>query len=360
MHHKKKEQISNEIDPLISMLKTVTPEVINLLDTRFNILRIVNHDQPIGRRNLSAKLDITERVLRKEANVLKDNGLLEFTPEGMNISDKGINVLINLERFLHDFRGIREIEKRLANRLNIHKVFITPMQYDDSELMLKEIGKSASRYLSSILKDDSVLGMTGGSTLYHVIECFKRDSRCPKGVTVVPARGGIGDKAEYQANTLAEKLANKLSGQYKQLYTPDSLSKASIDSLMNEPKIREIMNDIEHIDTLIFGVGNAKTMARRRGLKQDVIDTMVEKGAVAEAFGYYFNQEGEIVHEISTIGISLDKCKSLENIIAVAGGVEKAEAIIAISKLNEKLVLITDESVAKLILDRYEENSSEV
>ncbi len=146
----------------------------------------------------------------------------------------------------------------------------------------------------------------------------------------------------------------------KQLYTPDSLSKASIDSLMNEPKIREIMNDIEHIDTLIFGVGNAKTMARRRGLKQDVIDTMVEKGAVAEAFGYYFNQEGEIVHEISTIGISLDKCKSLENIIAVAGGVEKAEAIIAISKLNEKLVLITDESVAKLILDRYEENSSEV
>jgi central glycolytic genes regulator len=352
MQHRKKNEEIVEIDPLIDMLKIVTPEVISLLDTRFNILRIVNHDQPIGRRNLSAKLDITERVLRKEANVLKDNGLLEFTPEGMNISEKGIQVLMILERFLHDFRGIREIETRLAKLLNIHKVFITPMQYDDPELMLKEIGKAASRYLSSILTDDTVLGMTGGSTLYHVIECFKRDTRCPKDVTVVPARGGIGDKAEYQANTLAEKLANKLDGKYKQLYTPDSLSKASIESLMNEPKIREIMNDIENIDTLIFGVGDARTMARRRGLKQDLIETLTEKGAVAEAFGYYFSQDGEIVHEISTIGISLDKFKSLDNIIAVAGGASKAEAIIAISKLNDKLVLFTDESVAKSILDR--------
>jgi central glycolytic genes regulator len=83
-----------------------------------------------------------------------------------------------------------------------------------------------------------------------------------------------------------------------------------------------------------------------------VIDTMLDKGAVAEAFGYYFNQEGEIVHEISTIGITLEKFKSLDNIIAVAGGKEKVEAIIAISKLNNKLVLFTDESVAKTILEQ--------
>jgi len=345
----KEDEIKN--NQLVDMLKAVAPEVINLLDVRFKILRIISHNQPIGRRTLSVKLDVTERVLRKEANILKENGLLEFSSEGMMISEKGISLLNSLECFLHDFRGIREIENRLAKHLSIEKVFITPMDYEDSDLMMKEIGKLASRYLSSILTHDMILGMTGGSTLFNVVESFRRDKRCPKGIKVVPARGGIGDKVEYQANTLSEKLASKVDGTYKQLYTPDSLSKSAIESLKNEPKIKAIMDDIEHIDTLIFGVGNANTMARRRGLNQDVIDTMLDKGAVAEAFGYYFNQEGEIVHEISTIGITLEKFKSLDNIIAVAGGKEKVEAIIAISKLNNKLVLFTDESVAKTILD---------
>ena len=70
---------------------------------------------------------------------------------------------------------------------------------------------------------------------------------------------------------------------------------------------------------------------------------------MAESFGYYFNKDGEIVYEISTIGIDLQIFKNLNHIIAVAGGVEKAEAIIAISKLNPNLVLVTDEQTAKKI-----------
>lgn len=348
MYHRVNEEVQN--NQLVNMLKSVAPEVISLLDVRFKILRVVSHNQPIGRRSLSVKLDVTERVLRKEANILKENGLLEFSSEGMLISEKGISLLNTLECFLHDFRGIREVENSLAKHLNIQKVFITPMEYDDSDLMMKEIGKLASRFLSSILTGGMVLGMTGGSTLFNVVESFKWDKRRPEGVRVVPARGGIADRVEYQANTLAEKLARKINGTYKQLYTPDSLSKAAIESLKNEPKIKAIMDVIENIDTLIFGVGNAETMAKRRGLSQEDISSMLEKNAVAEAFGYYFNQEGEIVHEISTIGITLEKVKSLNNIIAVAGGKEKVEAIIAISKLNNKLVLFTDESVAKTIL----------
>jgi len=84
-------------------------------------------------------------------------------------------------------------------------------------------------------------------------------------------------------------------------------------------------------------------------LEQEEIDNILGKGAVAESFGYYFNKDGEIVHEISTIGIDLDIFKKLKHVIAVAGGVEKTEAIIAISKLNPNLVLVTDELTAKKI-----------
>ena len=153
----------------------------------------------------------------------------------------------------------------------------------------------------------------------------------------------------FRSNTLAERLANKLGAQYQMLYTQDNLSKASIEELKNEPNIKKILKNITKLDVLLFGIGRASVMANRRVLENEEIEYILSKGAVAESFGYYFNKDGEIVYEISTIGIDLEIFKGLKHVIAVAGGVDKTEAIIAISKLNPNLVLVTDEQTAKKI-----------
>lgn len=346
---------SPEMTEIGEILRVVTPEIAELLEVRYNILKTVSYQHPIGRRNLSIALGLTERVLRKEAQILKENGLLEFSSEGMYISESGQKVLEGLGLFFHDVRGLQQLEARLEWILNIRKVIVVPSEVNNWGAALRDIGKAAAGYLRTVIPEGKVIGITGGSTLYHLIDAYRRDGKRQEDLIVIPARGGLGDKAEYQANTLAEKLAKKLDVQYKQLYTPDFLSKLSIETLMNEPLIREIVDLVERIDILVFGVGKADTMARRRNLKKEEIDSIMEKGAVAEAFGYYFNQEGQIVHELSTIGISLEQFKKLKHIIAVAGGAEKAEAIISISKLNEALVLVTDEQAAEQILKTYEE-----
>jgi central glycolytic genes regulator len=70
--------------------------------------------------------------------------------------------------------------------------------------------------------------------------------------------------------------------------------------------------------------------------------------AVGEAFGYYFNEAGDIVHKVTTIGMQLEDLKKIPNIIAVAGGASKAKAIKAYMKqAPAETVLITDEGVAK-------------
>ncbi len=346
---------SPEMTEIGEIIRVVTPEIAELLEVRYNILKTVCYQQPIGRRNLSMALGLTERVLRKEAQILKENGLLEFSSEGMNISESGQKVLEGLGLFFHDVRGLQQLEQRLEKILSIRKVIVVPSEASNWGAALRDIGKAAAGYLKTILPEGRVLGITGGSTLFHLIEAYRRDGKRQEELIVIPARGGLGDKAEYQANTLAEKLAKKLDVQYKQLYTPDFLSKLSIETLMHEPLIREIVELVERIDVLVFGVGKADTMARRRNLKKEEIELILEKGAVAEAFGYYFNQEGQIVHELSTIGISLEQFKKLEHIIAVAGGAEKAEAIISVSKLNKALVLVTDEQAAEQIIKTYEE-----
>ncbi|SKC90224.1 sugar-binding transcriptional regulator [Maledivibacter halophilus] len=353
MSNKKK----SEIDELISVLNNIAPDFVDTIEKRYSVLRVINFLGPIGRRSLSDKLDLTERNIRTASTALKNQGLIKISQEGMNITDRGKNTLDKLKYIFYTLKGLKALEEQLKEILNIKKVIISPNSSGDDPFVYKDMGKTASKCINSIIKNDSIIGLTGGTSIYQVVMEYKnsRDIEKYKNVTIIPARGGLGKEVEYQANTLVQNLANKLGCNYKTLYTPDFLSKGTIDSLLKEPSIKSIIELIEHIDILVFGIGRADKMAKRRGLKNDEIQSLISKGAVSEAFGYYFNENGEIVHEISTIGIKLETFKKIENLIAVAGGSEKAEAIASISKLNKNLTLICDESVAKKIILKYKE-----
>lgn len=92
-------------------------------------------------------------------------------------------------------------------------------------------------------------------------------------------------------------------------------------------------------------------MAHRRSMAPEVIAMLNKKKAVGEAFGYFFDEKGQIVYRISRIGIQLEDLASMECVIAVAGGASKAKAIVSYMKHAPKQTcLITDEGAAKAIL----------
>lgn len=342
---------NDDQENLIFVLKYAFPEMEELLPLRFNLLNNIKFNQPVGRRMLSGTMGYTERVVRRECDILKDNNLIDYYPDGMRLTQKGHEVLEALTNVFYKINGINILEQELAKKLHIKRVIVGSVGIQDEQVSLNEIGYEAAKYLSTLIDPKMIIGLTGGSSIEKVINGYKSDWVHVDGseIMVVPARGGLGNKSEYQANTLAEKLAGKLGAQYQILYTQDNLSRATIEELKNEPNIKRILRNIAKLDVLLFGIGRANVMANRRVLAQEEIDDILSKGAVAESFGYYFNKDGEIVHEISTIGIDLDIFKNLKNVIAVAGGVDKADAIIAISKVNPNLVLVTDERTAKKI-----------
>ncbi len=107
------------------------------------------------------------------------------------------------------------------------------------------------------------------------------------------------------------------------------------------------MELIDNMNILVFGIGRADIMAERRSLPREIIKDIIHRGAVAEAFGHYFDIEGKEIWESQTVGISLDTFQRIDNVIGVAGGEGKAEAIIAITSLRENMTIITDEGAAK-------------
>jgi len=336
-------------DVLKSVQKLV-PETLELLQKRYDILRTIYYNSPIGRRILANNLGISERIVRNEINFLKNQNLISINTPGMTLTSEGIDVLEKLKDFIHELKGLSEIESYIKKYLNLKNVIIVPGNADEDITVLSELGKAASNFIKELLKDNSIIALTGGSTIKSVIDNIPNISSF-KNILVVPARGGMGRSLEVQANNLAANLAQKIGANYKLLHVPDNLSSNALSALLNEKDVKEVIENVKNSHILIYGIGRADIMAQKRGLSDDKIKSLMEKGAVGEALGYYFNNNGEVIYCASTIIVEHDFLKNINNLIAVAAGKSKGEAIISALKSINNTTLITDEGAALEIIN---------
>src|SRR5699024_2302171 len=109
--------------------------------------------------------------------------------------------------------------------------------------------------------------------------------------TFVPARGGVGEKVENQANTIVAQMAKAEKGDYHLLHVPDPLSETLYHTMLKEPSIKETLPYIKNASIVLHGIGEALAMANRRKTTDDILKKLENEQAVSEAFGYYFNQE---------------------------------------------------------------------
>lgn len=343
------------MEDILKLQQKIVPEIIELLEKRYNILRTIYYNQPIGRRILANSVDLGERIVRTEINFLKNASLIEINTPGMTVTSEGEKIIHKLSNFIHEIKGLSELEEVIKEGLKLKEVLVVPGDMDEDNTVIKELGRASANYIKSIIKDNDIIALTGGSTIKEVIDNVPKMSGM-KNVMVVPARGGMGKNVEIQANTLAASLANKIGGTYKLLHVPDNLSDKALDTILNERDIKEVIENIRNASVLIYGIGRADEMARRRGAFQETIQELEKIGTVGEAFGCYFNRKGEVVHSTPTVGISNMDVRRINNPVAIAGGRSKAEAIVATEKNNPRGVLITDEGAGREIVKILRDN----
>lgn len=338
------------MDTIINLQKKIVPELTNLLVQRYQILRQVSHEHPIGRRALAAKLGLSERVLRAQVDFLKNCGLLHFSSSGMSVTDEGNDILKELADYVRKLQDISFLEKSLSDALHIGKVVIIPGDSDQEEVVKREIGRAAARILSKLLTDEKhhIVAVSGGTTLAAMAANITGSQ---PDTVIVPARGGLGDNVELQANTIATVLAQKLHASYRQLYVPDSVSEDILNSILQEDiGVRAVVDIIKRADILVHGMGRASVMARHRRLPTEIIQKLEEGGAVGEAFGQYCALDGKQIYMSNNAGLMLQDLKNIGTIIGIAGGKSKAAAILSIIRASRQDILVTDEAAARGIV----------
>lgn len=337
------------MDRFFSLMERFAPETLETIQSRYQILRQVMHRQPVGRRQLVKDLGLTERAVRSEIDILKERGIIHITPAGIYLTTAGEEMLHEIDDIIPFLYQTQTLAEKLKQLFGIPEVIVVPGDSYSDPLARKDLGRTAARYLKKLLYPSCTLAVTGGTTLAEMAESIGSGMNLPD-MTVVPARGGLGEEMEQQAGTIAAKIAKSLGAQYRLLHIPDNLEETTVEILKKDFHIARVIENIKASDILVHGIGSALEMANRRRLTPAEIDFLKKNRAVGEALRYYFDERGKIVYEVPGIGLELSDLDNIAVIIAVAGGSNKAQAIEAVLSSRRQSLLITDEGAAKEII----------
>ena len=100
---------------MLSVIEKVLPDAYELLLRRYNILNVIEQEGPIGRRLLSEKVQLTERLIRSEVGILKIHRLITTSTTGMSLTAEGIETLDKLSELLGEQSYLKQMEGNSPN-----------------------------------------------------------------------------------------------------------------------------------------------------------------------------------------------------------------------------------------------------
>lgn len=241
-----------------------------------------------------------------------------------------------------------QYEQELIKKYNLKDVFIVPAP-TSFEKTNSNVAKAASLYLSDRIKEHDLINIGYGDTSKHLLNNLATLAEKP--LTCISLTGGV---SYYLPDTRSNVFNANLH------LIPAPLLASSIDmaqAIRNEVSVNEIFQMATLSNLSVVGIGGLheeSTIVRGGTITSNDMIYLKTKGVVGDVLSHFLDKDGNLVpnnFEDCLIGISLEMLKTLPNVVGVAAGDSKVQAIKAVLKGQYLDVLITDVSTAKQILE---------
>ncbi|MEG2894637.1 MAG: sugar-binding domain-containing protein [Niameybacter sp.] len=240
-----------------------------------------------------------------------------------------------------------QLERKLMAHFNLNDAFIVPTHPDSKEIN-ETIAKAAAMYINDRVLTNSFINIGYGDTLGKVLNHLATLSTCQ--FSCVSLTGGVNHYFQNARQSLFSV----------QLYlTPAPLmcsTKEMAYAMREEHAIKEISRMVKHSDFTLLSIGEVKETSTIYNLgilsKNDIL-YLGMNGAVGDILCHFIDVEGHLIHspiEDRLISTPLEVLKTLPNVIGIAAGAQKVEAIRAALKGGYFNVFITDEATAKQLV----------
>jgi DNA-binding transcriptional regulator LsrR (DeoR family) len=281
--------------------------------------------------------------------------LREATEQGLVTLSLRVDVLQRLEASV-----------RIAQHFGLKEVFLVPTAKTDTDIdVLRALGKAGAMYLQASLKPDQILTISWSQTLLEVARAL--DYQPVSGLVVAQSFGGLNGGILFNPSQVTSLFADKLHARAYHLYVPALVATQEVhDILLADPGLREALEVARQASLSMVGIGvvapNA-AMIQTGFLDLAAMHRLKAKGAVGDISGRYFDVQGNRVAgdiDERIMGLSWEDLRQLQNVVGVAGGPEKTEAILGALRTGLLDYLITDDETAMRLLRRIEDPAAGV
>lgn len=293
----------------------------------------------LSQDEIGRKLNISRSQISRVLTAAKEAGIVTFTIN---------NPLSNEETYA----------EKIRQRYRIDRVIVKNIGQDSLFSAYNEVEEAAARLVESLIRDGSIIDVMAGKTVRNVCRAAKSSDK--RNIRVVPAIGGWGsDGSDWHANFNAKIMGENLKGKYLYINAPSVVSlQASKLALLREPEIYRVIELAGKADILLTGIGQVEsdsTMFQSLVYRQEDLEMVKKLGAAASFVSWFVDGKGRQIKPEAfdrQIGIELDVLKRIPNVVAVAYGAEKVEAIHALLSSGWATAFVTDATTAQLLLSK--------
>lgn len=331
----------------------------------------------IGPRDMfdDPSFDEAKKKANEIANYMRYHG--PFEPHRLSLSDMEYTSLpkvmdIIAKELKFEIPRETDLEKAIKDKYKVLKdVRVVIPDGKSFDRVVKVIAKEGAMYFEQVAKDGAKIGLGCGRTIASLIinlqpERFSKLKIYPLSITPMIKVAGLS------SNVLVEQMVAKYpdAAAFNLPSVPVSSKEEYEREYLKIPEVREIYEHSQDVDIFLVGIGSVELetpgFAQLAYLQSGLTpEELREKGVIAEINMAPIYEDGKPLLEMGEeqlkdlakriVGVSLSQLKKMAErndrwVIAVAGGVEKIEAIKAALNGGYFNVLITDSFVAHELL----------
>lgn len=256
----------------------------------------------------------------------------------------------------------QDLSGALISRFGLSDALVYPVSdgpngAESVQLVRAGVGRLAAHYLADILPDGGTLGITWGDALEATSRALTTIGEIPQ-CDVVQLVGGISSSASSsESMDVLARFTNACRGQLSALDAPLVVTDPrTAEALRGEASIRQTLAKVRDLDVAIVGIGSweppQSSLIPLFG--PDQIEEARTLDAAADISAIIIDKHGEELQGTfaqRTIRAASEDFHQIPQVIGVAYGPAKSEAVRAVLSGGWSNVLVTDSHLARRLVE---------
>lgn len=278
---------------------------------------------------IADRLSVSRMRVIKLLEAARQNGVIQF-------------------RLRADGVAVAEQSRALMEKYHLKDVFLIPETDREDASPNESIARAGAMYIADRLGDNACINVGYGDTLSRTLNHLATMVQNP--VTCISLTGGVSN---YLPNTRSSIFNARL------FLMPAPLLASSPEmaaAMREETSVSEIIRMSELSSFTLVGIGpitESATVFRTGVLGNTDMFYLKVHDAVGDVLGHFLDRDGQLIPspiEDRLISTPLQQLKEMPNVVGLAAGADKIDAIRAVLRGGYLDILITDEPTATLLL----------